>query len=146
MEKNIKKIKIDNLKSKGMGFFGEFKKFITKGNVLDLAVGVIIGGAFTNIVNSLIKNIISPILGFFMVGGFDGLTIKLWKATLNIGTFAMDVINFLVMAFVVFLIVKFINKVALRNKDDEKEEIVEKKSNEEKLLEEIRDLLKEKRK
>lgn len=114
----------------------EFKEFIAKGNVLDLAVGVIIGGAFGNIVTSFINNLIAPIIGCFTVGGFNELSVKIGKATLTYGAFIMDVINFLIMAFVIFLIVKAFNKVS------KKKEEVAAPSADIVLLEEIRDLLK----
>ncbi len=126
-------------------FVNEFKEFIMRGNVLDLAVGVIIGGAFQGIVNSLIDNIISPLIGCFAVDGLNGWTVTVWKAQLGLGAFIMGVVNFIIMAFVIFLIVKGFNKAAglgKKKKEDKKEEPV--KSNEEKLLEEIRDLLKKK--
>ena len=90
-------------------FFAEFKAFALKGNVVSMAVGIIIGGAFTSIINSLINNIINPIIGCFVSGGINGLTVKIWKAELFYGAFIMDVINFIVMAFIVFLMVKAMN-------------------------------------
>lgn len=118
-------------------FGKEFKEFMLKGSVVDLAVGVIIGAAFQKIVTSLIDNVISPILGCFTVGGLNGLTITIWKAKLYIGAFLMDVINFVIMAFIVFLIIKLVNK--LRNikpkKKEEAKEVV--KSDEIILLENI---------
>lgn len=119
----------------------EFKAFITKGNVMDMAVGVIIGGAFTGLVTSLLDNLISPIIGCFNVGGFNGLTITIGKAQLGVGAFIMDVINFLIMAAVVFLIVKSINSVMNKFKKQQ-EAAPAKPSKEEELLTEIRDLLK----
>ena len=93
------------------GFFGEFKTFISKGNVMDMAVGIIIGGAFTTIVKSLVSDIISPLLG--LVGGM----------TLAYGKFLTAVINFLMMAFVLFLIVKAFNRSgSLIKKEEEVEE------------------------
>lgn len=103
-------------------FFEEFKKFITKGNVLDLAVGVIIGGAFTAIVNSLVNDILMPVLSL-LTGGMDfsSMCVVLSDgpepATLNYGAFIAAVINFLLIAFVIFLLIKAINKV--RNKKEE---------------------------
>ncbi len=108
------------------GFFGEFKKFIMRGNVIDLAVGVIIGGAFQAIVNSLVNDLISPLLG--MIGGtdFSAYSITLKDAVtdpktgeivtealkLNYGSFVTAVINFIIMAFIIFLLVKGINKIS----------------------------------
>lgn len=122
-------------------FISGFRDFINKGNVLDLAVGVIIGGAFSDIVKSFINNIISPIIGCFTVDGFRGLTIPIFKANIGIGDFLMDVINFIIMAFVVYLIVKVFNKF---KREKPKEE--PKKSDETKLLEEILDELKKQNK
>lgn len=96
-------------------FMEEFKKFITRGNVMDMAVGVIIGGAFTGIVTSLVDDIINPILGMFGGMNFDQLSIKLMgDATLNYGKFITAVINFLIMALVIFCIVKGLNKAAAK--------------------------------
>ena len=92
-------------------FFNEFKTFIMRGNVLDLAVGVIIGAAFQAIVTSLTNDIISPILGIFGGMNFDNLSIDINGATLAYGKFITAVINFLIMAFIIFLIVKLVNKV-----------------------------------
>lgn len=105
------------------GFLKEFKEFVCRGNVLDMAVGVIIGTAFKDIVTSLTDNIISPIIGMFGGANFDQYSVTLLgKATLFYGTFITAVINFLIMAFVVFLIVKSVNglmKLAERKKKEE---------------------------
>lgn len=106
-------------------FLEEFKQFISRGNVMDMAVGVIIGGAFTGIVTSLVDDIINPILGIFGGINFDQLSIKLaGDATLNYGKFITAVINFLIMAMIVFLIVKTLNKAVSRfaPKEEKKEE------------------------
>ena len=105
-------------------FFAEFKEFINKGNVLDMAVGVIIGGAFGAIVNALIENIINPLIA--CIGGNDiGFVVPLIKGqSLNIGAFISAIINFLIIAFVVFLIVKSANKakdLASKKKNEEEE-------------------------
>lgn len=124
--------------------FKEFKEFISKGNVLDLAVGVIVGGAFGKIVTSLVDDIIMPIIGL-IIGGIDfsGLSLKIGEATVKYGMFIQNIVNFLIIAFSIFLVVKAVNK--MRRIKPEKEEPVEpKKSNEEILLTEIRDLLKNK--
>ncbi len=98
-------------------FFNEFKTFISRGNVMDMAVGVIIGGAFTAIVTSLVNDIIMPVLSL-LTGGLDfsTLCIVLGKgeepATLNYGAFIAAIINFLLIALVIFMIIKAINKVA----------------------------------
>lgn len=90
----------------------EFKDFIAKGNVMDMAVGIIIGAAFTAIVGSLVEDLINPIIGVFMGGvDFGGLTATVGNATFTYGNFIMAVINFLIIAFVVFMLVRSVNKV-----------------------------------
>jgi large conductance mechanosensitive channel len=89
----------------------EFKDFIAKGNVMDMAVGIIIGAAFTAIVGSLVADIINPIIGLFMGGvDFGGLTASVGEATFTYGNFIMAIINFLIIAFVVFMLVTAVNK------------------------------------
>ena len=99
--------------SKGKGFFGEFKKFILRGNVMDMAVGVIVGGAFTSIVTSLNKDILTPILGIFGGTDFSNLFVVLGEGEeapiLYYGNFITAVINFLITAFVIFCLVKALN-------------------------------------
>lgn len=125
----------------------EFKEFISKGNVLDLAVGVIIGSAFSKIVTSLVNDILMPFLGLITGGhDFTSLTLKFKDATINYGLFIQNIIDFLLMAICIFLIVKVFNTIKTNlSKKEIKEEVIEeiKKSNEEVLLEEIRDLLKQ---
>lgn len=118
----------------------EFKKFIARGNVIDLAVGVIIGATFTAIVQSLVTNLINPLIGLF-VGRIDlsNLVLQVGDAKFKYGNFLNSVINFLIIAFVVFLIVKAVNKFT---KKEEKE--VPATPTEADYLKEIRDLLKEK--
>ena len=120
------------------GFFGEFKKFIMRGNVIDLAVGVIIGGAFQAIVNSLVNDVVSPVLSLitkganfadkFLVLTTEDVTFatidaakEAGYATLNYGSFVTAVINFIIMAFVIFILVKTINKVSELGKKKEEE-------------------------
>lgn len=94
-------------------FMKEFKEFIARGNVMDMAVGIIIGGAFTGIVSSLVEDIINPILGLFGGMNFDQLKWNiLGEVTLNYGKFITAVVNFLIMAFVIFVIIKMVNKAA----------------------------------
>ena len=128
-------------------FFQEFKQFIARGNVMDMAVGVIIGGAFSSIITSLIDDIINPILGMFSGDGTAlaaSLTIRLpGSSEIMLGSFINAVLNFLVMALVVFCLVKAIN--ALHRKKEEAPPPPPAPSAEEKLLTEIRDLLKEHR-
>lgn len=120
----------------------EFKAFITKGNIIDMAIGVIIGGAFSGLVTSLLDNLISPIIGCFSVGGINGLSIKIFNAELRYGAFIMDVINFLIMAAVVFLIMKAVTAIINKAKKPAAPPAPPAPSKEEVLLTEIRDLLK----
>ncbi len=94
-------------------FMKEFKAFISRGNVMDMAVGIIIGGAFTSIVSSLVNDIINPLLGLFGTTNFDQLAVVLKDdVVLTYGNFISAIINFLIMALVVFCIVKAMNKAA----------------------------------
>lgn len=95
-------------------FFEEFKKFITRGNVLDMAVGVIIGGAFTAIVNSLVTDIISPFLGLLVNEDLKAVSSTIGGVTVTYGNFVSSVINFLLTALVLFIIIKIINTAAER--------------------------------
>lgn len=108
---------------KGNGFLGEFKKFILRGNVMDMAVGVIVGGAFTSIVTSLNQDILTPILGVFGGTDFTHLTVTLGSGenapVLAYGNFLTAVVNFLVTAFVIFCLVKGINTLGDRLKRKE---------------------------
>ncbi len=134
-----------------MGFIKEFREFVSRGKVIDLAIGVVIGGAFQKIISSLVTDIIMPPLGL-LIGGVDFKEIKfvLKEAvanaegtittkplTLNIGMFVQTVFDFLIIAFAVFVAIKAVNK--FNKKAEEKAHAL---SNEEKLLTEIRDLLK----
>lgn len=126
-------------------FLAEFKKFAMKGNVMDLAIGVIIGGAFGAITTSLINDILMPLIGV-IIGGhdFSGLAITVGTASVNYGNFIQAIVNFLLIALVVFWLMKAMNK--LREMGKKKEEDAPaappEPSAEEKLLAEIRDLLK----
>lgn len=127
-------------------FMDEFKQFIARGNVMDMAVGVIIGGAFTAITNSLINDVIMPLLGIFTGSiSFAALSFTVNGAVIAYGNFIQAVFNFLVMAFVVFCLIKTLNR--LHRKKEEAPAAPPappEPSAEEKLLMEIRDLLKEK--
>ncbi|MFF5994577.1 large conductance mechanosensitive channel protein MscL [Lysinibacillus sp. KU-BSD001] len=123
----------------------EFKEFIMRGNVLDLAIAVVIGAAFNAIVTSLVQNIITPLIGI-LVGGIDFTNDFVWtvgKESVMFGSFIQSVIDFLIIAFSIFMALKFINKYILRKKQEVAEEpaapVVDTK---EELLKEIRDLLK----
>ncbi|MBQ8534486.1 MAG: large conductance mechanosensitive channel protein MscL [Bacilli bacterium] len=132
------------MQEKGNKFFTEFKSFILRGNVMDMAVGVIIGGAFSGIVTALTTDIINPLING--IGGAElGGTLKIYGGQeILYGHFISSIINFLLMAFVLFVLLKFVNKVFTINKKKEepKKEEPPKKSDEVLLLEEIRDLLK----
>ena len=134
-----KKVDKEALAKKGKGFINEFKEFVMRGNVMDMAIGVIIGGAFADIVTALTKDFINPLING--IGGAEvGGTLKIYGGQeILYGDFITSVINFLIMALVLFMLLKIVNNV-LNNKKEEKEEIV--KTDEAELLEEIRDLLK----
>ena len=125
-----------------MGFVKEFKEFAVKGNVMDMAVGVLIGGAFGKIVSSVVDDLLMPLVGM-LTGGVDftTLSVKVGEATLTYGNLIQNVIDFLIVAFCIFLMVKGINKF----KKQPEPEAPAGPSAEEKLLTEIRDLLKEKK-
>ena len=123
------------------GFIREFKTFLNRGNVLDLAVGVIIGGAFKSITDSLTNDILMPLLGLLVNRvSFSDLTLTLGSATIAYGSFIEAVLNFIIMAFAVFCIVKAFNRL---HRKKEEAAPAPKPSKEELLLTEIRDLLKE---
>ena len=136
------KVKSVGGKVKKVKVVDEFRTFIARGNVLDLAVGVIIGGAFQGLVTSLTDNLISPILGCFTDVDFSGLVLHVGKLNLRYGAFLTDVINFVIMAFVVFLIVKFMNRFFDKKEEEEVPSPEPEVPADVKLLEEIRDLLK----
>lgn len=125
------------------GFFEEFKAFALRGNVLDLAVGVVIGGAFGKIVTSLVENIITPIIGIITGGqNISGLMVKVGGAELKYGAFLQSVIDFIIIAFAIFVFIKAINKVTSQFKKEQVEEVVEEPVNPtDELLKEIRDIL-----
>lgn len=130
--------------NKGKKTFTEFKEFIAKGNVMDMAVGVIMGSAFGKIVSSVVDDILMPLIGM-VVGGVDFTNLKaqVGNATVTYGNFIQNVIDFLIIAFCIFFMVKAINKIT---KKKEEEPVAEepKKADDVVLLEEIRDLLKQK--
>ncbi len=126
-------------------FVAEFKAFAMKGNVIDLAVAVVIGAAFGKIVSSLVDNIITPFIGLLLRGtDFSSLSYTVGDATMKYGAFIQSIIDFLIVAFVIFMVVKAINK-AKQGLEGETEVIAAKPvepSEEVKLLREIRDSLK----
>lgn len=141
-KKKVSKEDLKKIGGKGKGFIEEFKAFILRGNVMDMAIGVIIGGAFSNIVTALTNDFINPLING--IGGAEvGGTFKIYGGqVIRYGDFITSVINFVIMAFVLFVLLKAVNKVMSVGKKDTEEtpEIV--KSDETVLLEEIRDLLK----
>ncbi|KEK24482.1 large conductance mechanosensitive channel protein MscL [Bacillus gaemokensis] len=121
----------------------EFKKFALKGNVIDLAVGVVIGGAFGKIVSSLVGDVIMPLIGLLLGGiNFKGLSFTFYDAQVKYGAFIQTVVDFLIIAFSIFLFIKLFNKLTFKKEEEKKEEVPE-PTKEEVLLGEIRDLLKQ---
>jgi len=125
-------------------FFKEFKEFIAKGDVMSMAIGIIIGSAFTSIVTSVVNDIITPMMGLIMGGiDFKSIMIEVGDAQIMVGNFLQAVINFLITAFVLFLVVKMLNQLKRKPKEDEAPAPAEPVIPEDvKLLTEIRDLLK----
>ena len=122
------------------GFIKEFKEFISRGSVIDLAVAVVIGGAFTKIVNSLVDDIIMPIIGDIIGGiNFENLMITVGTAEIKYGMFIQAIVNFLLISLVIFSIIKSINQ--FKKKEEEKPEEPAAPSEDVVLLTEIRDLL-----
>lgn len=140
----MKKVSKKEIINAGNKTIGEFKQFIARGNVIDLAVGVIIGGAFGKIVSSVVDDILMPLIGM-IIGGLDfsNLSIKVGEATIKYGNFIQNIIDFLIVALCVFFLVKIVNKIT-KKKENVKEETATQnvKSEDIVLLEEIRDILK----
>lgn len=142
-----KKIDIDTKKELGKvkKVGADFRKFISRGNVVDMAVGVIIGGAFGKIVTSLVNDVLTPIIGVFLGGlNFSELSFGLKDAQINYGLFIQTIVDFLIIALCIFAMIKFFEK--FKKKEEPKKDEPPKKSDEVLLLEEIRDLLKEQKK
>jgi large conductance mechanosensitive channel len=122
----------------------EFRDFIQRGSVIDLAVGVIIGGAFGAIVTSLVNDVLMPLVGIVLGGvDFATLSIQVGDATILYGNFIQAIVNFVIIAFVIFLIVRSYNKLQQKEEPEAAPPAPPEPSAEEKLLAEIRDLLKE---
>ena len=132
-----------HMREKTGGFFAEFRKFIARGNVMDMAVGVIIGGAFKSIADSLTADILMPLLGILTNQiTFSNLAVNVGGAVIGYGKFLEAVLNFLIMAFAVFCIVKAINSFHRRlERQEAAQAAAPAPSQEERLLTEIRDLL-----
>ena len=141
----MKKIKenVEKLNNESKGFVKEFKTFIARGNVMDLAVGVIIGSAFSKIVTSF-TTILTSLIGLLLGGiNFAGLSFTVKDATINYGEFFQAIFDFLITAFCIFLLIKLINKLMRKEKKEEKPAAPPKKADDVVILEEIRDLLKD---
>ena len=147
MKKRNKKVEkeIKEMQEKGNKFFTEFKSFILRGNVMDMAIGVIIGGAFQGIVTALTADFINPLING--IGGAEvGGTFKIYGGqVIKYGDFITAVINFLIMALVLFILLKVVNGIMSAGKKKTEETPAVVKSDETILLEEIRDLLKKKK-
>lgn len=124
-------------------FYNDFKKFISKGNVIDLAVAVVIGNAFNKIISSLVNDIIMPLIGV-IIGGIDFTNIKLTigSSTILFGSFIQNIVDFLIIALSIFMVIRILSKFSRKKETikEVKEEV--KKAEDILLLEEIRDLLK----
>lgn len=116
----------------------EFKQFISRGNVVDLAVGVIIGAAFSKIVTSLVNDLIMPFIGIILGGiDFSMLTLKINNATINYGMFLQNILDFFIVSVCVFLIVKIMNKLANKKKEEEIPKLTKDQELLQKILEEL---------
>ncbi len=123
---------------------GAFKKFVSRGNVVDMAVGVIIGGAFGKIVTSLVNDIVMPLIGIVLGGlNFKGLKVKIGESEITYGNFIQSVVDFFIVAFCIFLIVRLFERFKKKEDSSAKAPAAPQKSDEALLLEEIRDLLKQ---
>lgn len=124
-------------------FFIDFKNFAMKGNILDMAIGVVMGTAFTAIVNSLVKDVFTPIISALTgVANFENLNFKLGEAIINYGNFLNAIISFIIVAFSIFCMIKVMSRL-MKEKQKEETKETPKPSREEELLSEIRDLLKQ---
>ena len=136
------------MKEKSKKIIGEFKTFIERGNVVDLAVGVVVGSAFSKIVTSVVNDLLTPLIGIILGGlDFSNLSITIGNSQINYGLLINNIIDFFIIAICVFILVKFINKLTKKKEVEEETKIEEpKKSNEELLLEEILKELKKRNK
>ncbi len=128
-------------------FIQEFKEFAMRGNVMDMAVGVIIGAAFGKIVSSLVDDVLMPLIGMATGGvDFSGLSVKIGEASIKYGQFVQNIIDFIIVAFCIFIMIKGINKLSKKKEEEApaEPEAAPEPTAEEKLLTEIRDLLKNK--
>lgn len=133
-----------NMRKAGDCMWNEFKAFAMRGNIIDLAIGVVIGGAFGKIVTSLVNDIIMPLVGLLLGGlDFSGLSFTFGDAVVKYGSFIQTIVNFLIISFSIFIVIRTLNGLR-RKKEAEEEEAAEEASDaQEELLKEIRDLLKQ---
>lgn len=139
MKKNKKKEKL--IKKE----IGEFKEFINRGNVIEMSIGVLMGTSFSKIVTSIVNDVLMPTIGIFMGGlDFTNIVFKIKDAEIKVGSFIQSIVDFLIVAICIFVFIKILSKITKKKieKEETKQEI--KKSDEVLLLEEIRDLLKNK--
>lgn len=143
MTKKNEKITKEKLAKDMKNGVSEFKAFISRGNVVDMAVGVIVGGAFGKIVTSLVNDMLMPVIGMILGGlDFSSLSIQINDATIAYGSFIQSIVDFLIIAFCIFMFIKFLEKFKHEKKKEEPAPTTPVKSDEVLLLEEIRDLLK----
>lgn len=136
--KNVKKVDKQAVQKN----VSEFKEFIMRGNVLDMAIGVIMGGAFGKIVSSIVNDILMPVIGLLLGGlDFSSLSINVGDATIKYGMFIQNVIDFLIISLCLFIMIKFVSRLSHKQEESQEEK---KKAEDILLLEEIRDLLKNK--
>ena len=141
--KKVEKKEMQEVMENGSKFIKEFKKFISRGNAIDLAVGVIVGGAFSKIITSIVEDILMPLLGIALGGhDFKGLSLNIGNATIKYGSFIQNIIDFLIVSICIFMFVKVINKFTKKEEKKEEKKVEENIL----LLQEIRDLLKEAKK
>lgn len=132
------------MKKETKNFITEFKEFIQRGNVMDMAVGIIVGSAFTAIVTSLVNDMLMPLIGMILKGiNISGLSVTIGTATLKYGNFIQSIINFLLISLCVFILIRMISRL---HKPEEKEETAPEPAEDVVLLTEIRDLLAEQKK
>lgn len=143
MTKNNEKITKEKIAKDMKNGVSEFKAFISRGNVVDMAVGVIVGGAFGKIVTSLVNDMLMPVIGMILGGlDFSSLSIQINDATIAYGAFIQSIVDFLIIAFCIFMFIKFLEKFKHEKPKEEPAPTTPVKTDEVLLLEEIRDLLK----
>ncbi|MEH7661997.1 large conductance mechanosensitive channel protein MscL, partial [Bacillus velezensis] len=124
--------------------WSEFKSFAMRGNIMDLAIGVVIGGAFGKIVTSLVEDIIMPLVGLLLGGlDFSGLAVTFGDAHIKYGSFIQTIVNFFIISFSIFIVIRTIGKLRRKKEAEEEAEEAEETDQQTELLTEIRDLLKQ---